>query len=408
MPSSTQTVGHFSQARTDDTQRLIERYLHEERITADDARLISEFIAERRAAGGISPRRADKLAYTLLGWRRFIEPFSSLTVGTVYIGIEAVKHAEHRLGRPFKQNTLFDHVAILKQFLLWMIENEYSVLPEKKIKAIKTPRKDTKTKTASQLLTPEEVQTLIKFCRSSRDRAMIMTLYEGGFRPGEICQLAWGDLKSDQKGIAVNVNFKTGITRYIRLVMAKQYIAEWRADYPLPVTDKSPVFLSEIRTPLTWHSIAVQIRRIAKRAGITKHLTPHLFRHSRITHLLQEGAKESTVKLMMWGSLSTDMLTTYAHLTGRDIDDDISRLYGLEEDKNEKKNARLEPRRCQACNLINPPGEDYCRGCMEALSPEAIANEDSIRRFVISHPQMFRKYLDEIEQNNLHSAVRNI
>ncbi len=53
---------------------------------------------------------------------------------------------------------------------------------------------------------------------------MLMTLYEGGFRPGEICQLTWGDLKSDSSGIAVNVNFKTGITRYIRLVMAKKYI----------------------------------------------------------------------------------------------------------------------------------------------------------------------------------------
>jgi len=88
MPSSTQTVGHFSQARTDDTQRLIERYLHEERITTDDARLISEFIAERRAAGGISPRRADKLAYTLLG--RGISPLpgsSPRTAPYIYIDL---------------------------------------------------------------------------------------------------------------------------------------------------------------------------------------------------------------------------------------------------------------------------------------------------------------------------------
>ncbi len=408
MPSITQTQENFSQTRIDDTQRHISRYQSEGRITTLDARFISEFIAERRAAGGIRQKRSDKLAYTLMGWRRYIPEFSTLTIGAVYIGVEAIKHAENANGRPFKQNTLSDHVTILKMFLLWMIENEYSDLPEKKIKGIKTPRRDTQTKTASQLLTPEEIQTLIKFCRSSRDRAMIMTLYEGGFRPGEICELTWGDLKSDSKGIAVNVNFKTGITRYIRLVMAKQYLAEWRADYPLPLTEQSPVFLTETREELKWHTIAAQIRRIAKRAGITKHLTPHLFRHSRITHLLQEGAKESTVKLMMWGSLSTDMLTTYAHLTGRDIDADISRLYGLEEDTAGKKTARLEPRRCPSCNLINPPGEDYCRGCMEALSPEAIADEDAIRRFVISRPRIFRKYLDEIEQNNLHSPVQKV
>jgi integrase/recombinase XerD len=138
-PSITQTQGHFSQTRIDDTQRLISRYLHEERISPDDARLISEFIAERRAAGGISPRRADKLAYTLLGWRRFIPEVATLTLGSVYTGIKAIKHAEHRFGRPFKQNTLFDHVAILKQFLLWMIENEYSDLPREENQSHQDP-----------------------------------------------------------------------------------------------------------------------------------------------------------------------------------------------------------------------------------------------------------------------------
>ncbi len=104
--------------------------------------------------------RVDKLTFTLVAWRRFLPPFSTLTIGTVYTGIEAIKQAESHRGRAYKQNTLFDHVSILKQFLLWMIDNEYINLPEKKVRAIRTPRKDTITKTASQLLTPEEVQVL--------------------------------------------------------------------------------------------------------------------------------------------------------------------------------------------------------------------------------------------------------
>ena len=299
MPPSTLSQDHFSSIKKGYQNTIIDRYLSSERITPDDAGLITEFLAERRAAGGISIGRVDKLTFTLVAWRRFLPPFSTLTIGTVYTGIEAIKHAESHQGRPYKQNTLFDHVSILKQFLLWMIENQYSNLPEKKVKAIKTPRKDTLTKTASQLLMPEEIQALINASRSSRDRAMIMTLYEGGFRPGEICQLTWGDMKSDPKGIAVNVNFKTGITRYIRLVMAKKYLSEWRGDYPLPITQGSLVFLNEQRRQLTWFAMAMQIRRIARRAGITKHLTPHLFRHSRITHLLRAGASEFVVKLMM-------------------------------------------------------------------------------------------------------------
>jgi len=100
----------------------------------------------------------------------------------------------------------------------------------------------------------------------------------------------------------------------------------------------------------------------------------------------------------MWGSLNTDMLMTYAHLTGGDVDAEISRLYGLDTKKDETT-ARLEPRICPSCNLINPPGEDYCRGCMEALSAKAFADEESIRRFMIKHSKAFRQYLDEIEEN---------
>jgi len=407
MPPSTLSQDHFSSVKKGYANTIIDRYVSTDRITPDDAGLISEFLAERRAAGGISHGRVDKLTFTLVTWRRFIPPYSTLTIGTVYMGIEAIKNAKTPHGRPYKQNTLFDHVSILKQFLLWMIENEYIILPEKKVKAIKTPRKDTITKTASQLLTPEEVKVLIKASRSSRDRAMIMTLYEGGFRPGEVCQLKWRDMKSDPNGIAVNVNFKTGITRYIRLVMAKKYISEWRADYPIPITSESFVFLNEKRRPLTWNAMAVQINRIAKRAGMTKHLTPHLFRHSRITHLLREGASESVVKMMMWGSLNTDMLMTYAHLTGGDVDAEISRLYGLAT-KTGQKSARLEPRICPSCNLINPPGEDYCRGCMEALSIQAVADEDAIRRFIIKNPKAFRQFLDRIEEKEGYSSAQKI
>jgi len=44
----------------------------------------------------------------------------------------------------------------------------------------------------------------------------------------------------------------------------------------------------------------MQLKRLAKRAGIERHITPHIFRHSRITHLIKENVSESVIKLMMW------------------------------------------------------------------------------------------------------------
>ncbi len=251
MPSTTVTAETFGCIKSEYADAAINRGLTTGQINNRDLQLIREYLAEKRATAGISITRCNKITCTLITWRRFIPPFQDLTIGSIYSGIESLRSGHSIRGRPFKQNTIADHVVILKGFLFWMIENEYLDLPEKKIRRIKSPPRDTMTKRAADLLTPKEIQTLLDACIWSRDRALLMTLYEGGFRVGEIAQLSWGDLKADSKGIAVNVKFKTSYPRYIRLVMAKEYLAEWKADYPGEVTLDSPVFLNERRGPLT-------------------------------------------------------------------------------------------------------------------------------------------------------------
>lgn len=51
---------------------------------------------------------------------------------------------------------------------------------------IRAPPIETMTYSAEQLLTEDEIRRLIEACQSSRDRAFIATLYEGGFRPREL------------------------------------------------------------------------------------------------------------------------------------------------------------------------------------------------------------------------------
>ena len=407
MPSTTVTAETFGCIKSEYADAAINRGLTTGQINNRDLQLIREYLAEKRATAGISITRCNKITCTLISWRRFIPPFQDLTIGSIYSGIESLRSGYSIRGRPFKQNTIADHVVILKGFLFWLIESEYLDLPEKKIRRIKSPPRDTMTKRAADLLTPKEIQMLLDACIWSRDRALLMTLYEGGFRVGEIAQLTWGDLKADSKGIAVNVKFKTSYPRYIRLVMAKEYLAEWKADYPGEVTLDSSVFLNERRGPLTRAGVAMQIKRIAKRAQITKKITPHLFRHSRITHLLQEGVPESTVKLMMWGTLSTDMLSTYGHLTGRDIDTEIGKLYGIEVESKETVQNRLTPIICPSCAQIMPPGEEYCRNCMEPLTPKAIAEEATVQRFVLKNFSTFRNYLDKVERERMASSINS-
>jgi len=54
------------------------------------------------------------------------------------------------------------------------------------------------TKVAADLLTPDEITGMVKACTRPMDRALIMMLYEGGFRIGEIGTMTWGDLTFDK------------------------------------------------------------------------------------------------------------------------------------------------------------------------------------------------------------------
>jgi len=291
-------------------------------------------------------------------------------------------------------------MIILKQFYLWLIENGYSQIPEKKLRSLKPPKPEVMTKVASDLLTADEITAMVHACIRSCDRAVIMMLYEGGFRIGEIGMMKWGDLIFDKWGVIVNVNFKTNKPRYIRLVMAREYLAKWKNDYPFrPITNDMPVFLTDHYNALTHGSISLQLKRIARRAGIQKHITPHIFRHSRITHMIKEGVSESVIKLMMWGSLTTDMFQTYAHLTGKDIDSEILRTYGINENETGEalQEKRLEPVQCPHCRHINAPISGFCNLCGRSLTEEATESDDEIHESILNNPASLKRFVQKLE-----------
>jgi len=397
LKTSTSITG-FHSIRSDRNKRVLEKALEENRITGEDATLVKAFVSELESVHNIGTLRAIKIVSTLVGIRRFIGPFADLTITDVYAGITELKTANNMHGKPFKKNSIYDFVRVLKPFCLWMIENNHSSLPEKKVLKLQVPSRDPMTKVASDLLTVDEINTMIKASCRTVDRALIMTLYEGGFRIGEIGMLKWSDLVFDVRGVVANVRFKTEKPRYIRLVMAKDYLAQWKADYPFdPDKPGALVFLNERNNPLTHRGVYVQLQRIADRGGLNKHVTPHTFRHSRITHLIREGLSESIIKKMMWGNINTDQFITYAHLTGQDVDDAMMSYYGLEDDsKQTKKLRKMEPVQCPACKHINTPRSDFCSGCGNRFTDKAVTDMAVIQNSVISNNSDFKAYIDRL------------
>jgi len=384
---------YFERSRSDYATNSMNIAIESGIITEDDKDLMREFFMERQSAAGVSQGHINKLACSLVCWRRFLGEFRALKITDIYAGIDAMKSANSGRGTKFSQNTIFDYVAVLKHFTLWLIENGYNSIPEKKIERIRLPNRNVITKKATDLLLPDEIKLIVGACKKSKDRAMILLLYEGGFRIGEIATLTWGDIEFVAGGVSVGVLFKTKYYRHVRVVMATEYLKVWKADYPeVPLSD-ALVFVNEWNHPYTHSTISRRIARIVQSAGIERHVTPHIFRHSRITHLIKEGMQESAIKMMMWGQPDTRMWKTYVHLTGQDIDDEVARMYGIVDKKDDDLDTGVTPKQCTNCSTINPPLAFTCYTCGQPLDSTGALKLEEMARFIVEHGDSLQEYI---------------
>ncbi len=404
------TIESFYGIKSDRARYCIEKGLANNLLTERDASLIKAFLLESKSSANIGLIRSIKVARTLTGWRRFIGPFDSLDAIGVYEGISNLKEGKSSLGIPFAKNTLYDHVRILKTFLIWMIDNEVApnLLDRKaevKIRAIRPPPKNLMTKVAGDLFSITEVDRIVAACKRSRDRAMISMMYEGGFRIGEIGLVTWGDLVFDPKGVVVNTDHKTGLPRRIRLIDSKSLLAQWYNDYPVPVKPHYPVFLNEQNQAIKHRGVSKLIKTIALRAGILKRVHAHIFRHSRITHLIIAGLPESMIKKMIWGNITTNMFATYAHLTGEDLDSAIMKLYNLTDESEVKKMKSMAPKQCPACATYNLHTNEFCASCLTPLSEDAMKSLDLLKDDVMSNPKALTAFIQQIATKQIAIAM---
>ncbi|UUX93226.1 site-specific integrase [Methanoplanus endosymbiosus] len=391
--------------------------LEEKRITENDADLIQKFVLEETSS--CTPARKYKLTYVLVNWRQFLPEFNKVTLTSLLQGIENLKFAKKPDGEEdlYKRNSQIDYIRTIKRFVLWMIDEEIVAISEKKVRSnVKTPSYRS-TKTNEMMLSSEEIRALIEACRCNRDRAFIAMLYESGCRVGELADMTWGQLSFDDWSVKLIITGenKTGKTRYIPLVMSRAYLAAWKDEYyhlsktekflnkwPEGMTPDSFLFLTNNRyQPMHYCSTVKHLRKLAERAGIEKHITLHLFRHSRITHLLQQGVSESIIKSLMWGNQCTDMLGTYGHLSNADTDDAMAKLAGIKLSSGRCRRKTLEPLQCSRCQTINPPTQRFCGTCgleltVEAVDEAKIAKEQA--EMLPEYQELMKEFEDKLRR----------
>ncbi len=375
------------------SQNILDRAVADKRISQRDRDLLVEFMSSILAKQEqLSPRRRYKIYYTLIRCRSFLGvPYDKATIKELHQAAAGIKSSPD-----MKKNTKADFVRFLKRFFLWLSKNKHSKIPTEEIREIKSPRYDSNTKTAEMMLTDEEVKAIVSACNTTRDRAFVMLLYEGGFRIGELASLTWSQVKIDEEFALINVSGKTEIPRLVPCRDAKEYLLQYMNDYQIPTPPPKEDLVFWVvwkgkRVQMTYNGMAKAIKEAATRAGIQKRITPHLFRHSSITQAVKDGMGEQVIKSIYWGNADTAMLKTYSHITGQDIINAVKERYGIETEPKKKKDRKtFGPIQCTACGFVNVPTNRHCGKCGEPLTEEARKRKAEATHEVRTHPELPR------------------
>lgn len=181
-----------------------------------------------------------------------------------------------------------------------------------------------------EVLTIEEIDLLISTVDMSkaeghRNRAILETLYSCGLRVSELVSLKFSDLYFEEGFIRVIgkgnkerlVPVSPSVEKEIKL-----YNDHIRRHQNIKLGNENIVFLNRRGAQLTRVMIFTIIKDLAEAAGLQKSISPHTFRHSFATHMIEGGANLRAVQEML-GHESITTTEIYTHLDQRFLRDAI-------------------------------------------------------------------------------------
>lgn len=223
---------------------------------------------------------------------------------------------------PASQARVISGIKTFYKFLV--LENDIPSSPADLLEGPKLSRK------LPVYLNVEEIDKMLSLIDRSkpegeRNLSMLETLYSCGLRVSELVNLKISDLHLNEDYIKV-----TGKGSKERLVpigaagkhLIKNYINQTRIHIPVKKGNEDFVYLNRRGSKLSRVMVFYIIKDLAEKAGIKKKLSPHTFRHSFATHLVEGGADLRAVQEML-GHESITTTEIYTHLDKHYLRDNI-------------------------------------------------------------------------------------
>ncbi|TVM35004.1 site-specific tyrosine recombinase XerD [Oceanidesulfovibrio marinus] len=215
--------------------------------------------------------------------------------------------------RGMNSRSMARRLSSLRGFFSYLFDEQ--LLPANPAENLENPKL---TRNLPNVLSIEEISALLGACDLStklgfRDRTMLELLYAAGLRVSELISLR--PLDYDPQAGLVKVWGKGSKERIVPIHDVAQdflneYLKSWRSSFS-PVEDAA--FLNRSGKGLSRVAIWKIIRKYAAQVGITKDISPHTFRHTFATHLLEGGADLRTVQILL-GHADISATEIYTHV----------------------------------------------------------------------------------------------
>jgi len=280
-----------------------------------------------------SPRRLNKIKNIMIKSREIIgKDLTKLTVEDVVKFLSKINQSTYRAW------TKNDYKKIFKRFIKWKYQ-DLEMIEGSKVKdgfkGVSSRRAFNKEKINSNtLVKPEELEKLMRACKSLKWKALVSFMYESGFRPCEVRMLKWKDIVfDDSNNIArvFTISPKTNDDRKIPIRDCVVHLKRWKEEYQFSNrTDNDFVFPSQhLRDkPMGDGVITEMFKRLCKTAKL-RNIYPYLFRHTRI-YEIQKRLPEKIASKFAGHSIETSEI--YNHLADDDVEESmLKEIYVTEE-----------------------------------------------------------------------------
>ena len=282
-------------------------------------KLSLDFVAKLEHEKGFSE-------HTLRAYHKDLLQFDNFLKAEKRSSLESINHLLLRRflavlrSKNYSKTTIARKLASIRSFFKFLIRE--GELVSNPFEMLRTPKQDKKL---PHFLSITEVDVLLKTPDSStvmglRDMAIMETLYSTGIRVSELVGLDEsnidffaGMIKVQGKGkkerlVPIGSHAIKAINEYLDSRSKSKKEEEEK------VSRSEPLFLNKFGGRLTARSVARSLNKYLKMSGVNLLTSPHTFRHSFATHLLDKGADLRSVQEML-GHSSLSTTQVYTHIT---------------------------------------------------------------------------------------------